>query len=164
MGRYAESMVCFRLTGSTLALSFALACDPSVDDAAGDTDDAPPGDALPESCDEPPYDADCEEAFALRCEAQPDASSCGAVDALPGGVSLQCAWVEPERIVDPLTCERQPAEPRCVGVAYPGDIGCSPFLEVDGDVLVAVPEACFPIGWGECTDADAPQACACVDR
>ena len=149
----------------SLALCVLLACGPSVADSDGtDTDTDPtPGDELPASCDAPPYDDACQEAFAERCEAQPDQPACDAVASLPGGVALQCTWVEPERIVDAETCETEPAEPRCVGVAYPGDIGCSPYLEEEGDVLVAVPDACFPIGWGECWDADAPDACDCVN-
>lgn len=147
-----------------LAFSLLLSCGPSVADSGDDTDGDPPDDTLPASCDAPPYDATCEQAFAERCEAQPDAASCDAVEGLPGGLALQCAWVEPERIIDAQTCETEPAQPRCVGVAYPGDIGCSPYLEDEDGVLVFVPDACFPIGWGECWDADAPDACACVNR
>lgn len=146
---------------SACMFAFALACGPSVTedgDSSGGDDDG-----VSTLCAEPPYDDACLAAFAQRCEKQPDPASCVAVEALPGGVALQCSWVEPERIVDPQTCEMELAEPRCVGVAYPGDIGCSPFLEDDGGVLVTVPDACFPIGWGECDDADAPEACDCIN-
>ena len=104
----------------SLALCVLLACGPSVADSDGpDTDTDPtPGDELPASCDAPPYDDACQEAFAERCEAQPDQPACDAVTSLPGGLALQCTWVEPERIVDAETCETEPAEPRCVGVAY----------------------------------------------
>lgn len=43
--------------------------------------------------------------------------------------------------------DRSPAS-RGLGLADPGDIGCSPYLEDEYGVLVFVPGACFPIGWG----------------
>lgn len=149
--------------GWAVLLMVVLACGPEL----AEDDGADPGstgtDAAPEECGDAPYDAACEAAFAQRCEIRSGEDACLATPSLGGGVSLQCAWLQPQRVTDLENCTLSPAEPRCVGIAYPGDIGCSSFLDLDGDVLLVVPEVCFPIGWGECSDNDAPPECSCLE-
>ncbi len=146
-----------------VCVAVAIGCGPVAGEETTDSATSGEPDPPPSECDEAPYDAACEAAFARRCEMRTDEEMCLETPSLPGGLSLQCAWIEPQTVVDLQTCALSPAAPRCVGVAFPGDIGCSTFLEDDGEVLVIIPDACFPIGWGECSDDDAPAQCSCVE-
>jgi hypothetical protein len=160
-----------------LGLVVALGCGPTIDPSDGDggasgtSSGAEPDSAtgaagqVDSLCGggEPFSDA-CLDAYQTLCESRTDASSCEDTAPVPGGLSLMCRWAIPTRYtLSGRECLVQPAAGTCVGIAYPGDIGCTQYaLAPDGTgVLELPPETeCFALGWE--TTCDWPE-CSCIE-
>jgi hypothetical protein len=145
--------------GRSWVLLVLVACGPRVE--AEDDASASEGTEIPESCDAEPYDEVCQQDYGELCETRTDEEACIDTESLPGGVGLSCAWIEPSvAVIERDACTLEPEVGRCVGLAYPGDIGCTLWIEEAGRTLVIVPEQCFLIGWNRCDLEESP-ACAC---
>jgi hypothetical protein len=93
------------------------------------------------------------------------AQDCAGTPSLAGGLSLDCRWVTPVRIVlEAGECVASDAPARCVGMATPGDVACSPHYDPQavGSEALLLAGDCYPMGWQECGTAHAPPECACV--
>jgi hypothetical protein len=123
------------------------------------------GELPPECPDEEPYPLECQSAYRELCESRTTMQDCAGTPTLDGGLSLSCRWIIPMLVVlEAGECLTSDAPPRCIGMATPGDVGCSPHYDRqdDASAVLLLASDCYPMGWQECGTAHAPPECGCV--